>query len=407
MKEKRLNNKKYLWFINFTFSFGGADLNDLLAHLRLSKMFGFYIDNLVLPKEINSMNICKFSKCIQIHKLFKHKHFGKSKLLKPLFYFYDGINNMLKLFILFRNQNWGKSYYFFEQIYPYWLFFSIFLLMFPKLRGRFTIHIHFLPNDRSLFSLINLKFLNYVFKRAKYVVVTEEVNKMELLKRFSSISYDKIIVLPIFPPYFFKEEVLSVKKVDKFKDKYGYRRGDKIIFFPGQLRIEKGIIDYLHALKKLQIFGGVSFVFAGGYSSKEKHIIASEIESAKKVLGNNLVFHNIFLSDEEYHCLIKFSDFVVLPYRQKSYLCRGSGVIYDCVMNKTPFIAPDFGVFSYYVRKYGIGLLYPVENVSALSKTIEDAISGKYNFKEGFKEAKKIFYVDALRIKYYKVVRGD
>jgi glycosyltransferase involved in cell wall biosynthesis len=178
-----------------------------------------------------------------------------------------------------------------------------------------------------------------------------------------------------------------------------------VLLFPGALRIEKGILAFLRALQLSDPGPGWEFRFAGRIARDEAGLVAPALSRAREALGDRLVHQERFLSDEEYASLVREASFVILPYDRERYLYRGSAAIFDCILARTPFIGPDFGVFAYYAERYGIGLTYAAGDTEGLARRIQEAAGmDAGRFSRGFDDAARLFADEVQREGYLKLL---
>jgi glycosyltransferase involved in cell wall biosynthesis len=99
-------------------------------------------------------------------------------------------------------------------------------------------------------------------------------------------------------------------------------------------------------------------------------------ESVKRRLLNtkNKMMTGIFknLDDEEYDTLTERTEFMLLPYDFK----RGaisSQVMHDAFAKSIPIVAPDVEPFKYYIKRYGVGLIYKEGDPESFVETLYKA----------------------------------
>lgn len=401
--------KGSLWVVHFSAATNGADLNDLYTHMAQSARFGFPAAHGIFTRNIGPEPFSRM--VLKTHNVLANDFPRHGYPFKFIFYAMDSAKNLVRLLKLFKNVSWKDSYCFFVDIFMFSPVILLLLLLLPGLKGRFTIQVHYLPQKTRFCSYlktrvrnaaidINSKLLSLVIKQAGCVYVTEEINRQELLRYFPNLEPNKVLAMPVLPSYC----IGGACKPDLYKKQ---ATGNKKIFlFPGALRIEKGIIDYLRALQMYRPGSEeVIFHLTGTIAKEEAVLVEPELAKTKAILGNRMVYDNSFLPNEAYSRLIRQSSFIVLPYDKSRYMSRGSAVIFDCILNRTPFIGPDYGVFAYYAKTYGIGLTYASGDIEGLARRMQEATSMDAGvFKRGFDEAIGLFDDKVQKEGYLKLL---
>lgn len=133
----------------------------------------------------------------------------------------------------------------------------------------------------------------------------------------------------------------------------------------GAIRYEKNIHFALNALKNRK----VKYIVAG----KSNNPYAYDIDEKMKNMDRKYFIRiNKWLTDEEYHNLIKQSHFLVICDMEFSYP-GSNGTLFDAVKNMRPVIVPDHTHFRYYIEKYNIGLKYEPDNTNSFIEAINRA----------------------------------
>ncbi len=154
----------------------------------------------------------------------------------------------------------------------------------------------------------------------------------------------------------------------------------------GSIRTKKKVEQCLEALALLKD-NSIYYTIAGKSNSEEKE---KAIE-AKMNGVPNVVRINRRLDDDEYQKLIDECDFIVL--------CDdnfdggiSSGTMNEGILCNKPIISSNCPTFTYYVEKYGVGLIYKWEDIESLANVIKDAkAKGTEYFLNNMRDYQKLF----------------
>ncbi|RAP34020.1 hypothetical protein DID75_00135 [Candidatus Marinamargulisbacteria bacterium SCGC AG-410-N11] len=304
-KNKKINKKISLFFIDSINECNGADQDDLIRHINLANNHGLKTKYLKIKKK-NSKKIGLF--------------------LNQL-YFTLKISLLIPISI---NRNRKKWLIFFTNSYPYTTILS--LVLFKLLRIKTLIHIHRVPNKKGL---ANVLFLIKI-KTADNLFTTETIIKHKL----QTMTTKKISCYNFFIP----NNTIIIKPTNK----------PFTISSLGAIREEKGVLDFLQLAQKVKN-KDIYFNLIGKYSHKINEF--DKILTKTQQVQPNLNFSNKFLSEKELNEEIKNSSFVCLPYDKNSYTFRGSGILYDLLKHNTPFLGTDIPIFNHY-KNLGMGFIY-------------------------------------------------
>ena len=122
----------------------------------------------------------------------------------------------------------------------------------------------------------------------------------------------------------------------------------------------------------------------------------------KKIKENQIrtVEYVKFTDDGFRDILFQAADYLVLPYKEFS---SQSGVLMQAIRYHLPVIATDVGAFKEYIEKYNIGFCSEANNVDALKKSINEALSTNESFEKELKHASEEHGWDKSAIMYRKL----
>ena len=101
------------------------------------------------------------------------------------------------------------------------------------------------------------------------------------------------------------------------------------------------------------------------------------------------ILHEI-LSEEDYTHYFKNSDFIVLPYRLKTYFNRTSGVLVEAACSGIPVIVTENTWLSWAMKEYGVGLTAKEGDVDDLYNKLLYAINNHQQLKREAEERKHL-----------------
>lgn len=146
----------------------------------------------------------------------------------------------------------------------------------------------------------------------------------------------------------------------------GYRFPELTFLVIGQLRKEKHIDTTISAFKLADIPNS-TLKLVGRARREYESIIMSSIDG-----DNRIERISKFLSYEEFNQWFVKSHFVLFADEQGPS-CITNGTMMEALINYRPVICPNYNPYSYYINKYGVGLLYEAGNVDNYAATIKKA----------------------------------
>lgn len=134
----------------------------------------------------------------------------------------------------------------------------------------------------------------------------------------------------------------------------------------GQLRPQKHVSFTIDAFKKANIPNSRLKLIGRTQGDYEKEICSA-------IAGDNrIVRHNEFLEYEDFNKHFSESHFVLFA-DERGPSCITNGTMSEALINHRPIICPDYNPYSYYIGKYGVGLLYVPGNVESYSFALQKA----------------------------------
>jgi glycosyltransferase involved in cell wall biosynthesis len=230
--------------------------------------------------------------------------------------------------------------------------------------------------------------LHRLFKVKKNLglFVSEPVIKDEFIKL--GISADRLIIRP-------------ERYVNSSDNNVQACNNDNLLHFVtiGSLRSDKRIEMIVDAMKELSF--PFQYVIAGESRNNYEATITSAIEGCEFVKRLNYR-----ISDSEFKSLIQNSDFLMLGDKD-NYSCVTNGTLMEALLAGTPVIAPDYGLYKYYVTKYGVGLLYNPSEKDSLVHALKTANElKKSSFEVGLKKIKKDFMFENISKQFCEDIKA-
>lgn len=112
-----------------------------------------------------------------------------------------------------------------------------------------------------------------------------------------------------------------------------------------------------------------------------------------------------YISNERYVEILRSTRYCLLPYD----FTRGnisSQVMHDCFKYGVPIIAPNIEPFTWYVERYGIGLLYKEGDISSLAEVVKQAMNTPLEiFSAGFARLQQDHAIEAIRNGFLPLIR--
>ncbi len=131
----------------------------------------------------------------------------------------------------------------------------------------------------------------------------------------------------------------------------------------GQLRKQKHISTTIAAFKKANLENSILYLVGRSQDNYE--------ETISKAIGNDNRIERInnFLSYKDFLSYYSKAHFVLFADEQGDS-CITNGTFTEALIKHRPVIAPNHNPFSYYINKYGVGLLYTPGDVDSYADAI-------------------------------------
>jgi glycosyltransferase involved in cell wall biosynthesis len=214
-----------------------------------------------------------------------------------------------------------------------------------------------IPHDRRIPASLELLLHRLIYRRKciPHLIVHHQSVSRILVERFG-VDQKRLHLLPIACDHIDRQE----------RSPRTERKQERTVLFIGSLRENKGLQQYLEALKGLRI-DNVRFLIVGTGS---RYIEQMVLGASKKIPG---VCAEIgFYSLERKRQLLSEADFVILPYT--SGFTSQSAVLMDAYTYGVPVIATDVGGIGETIREEGTGWLASPDDPSSLKETISRAL---------------------------------
>ena len=132
----------------------------------------------------------------------------------------------------------------------------------------------------------------------------------------------------------------------------------------GGLRRQKHIETTIQAFKKASLERSVLRLVGENRDTEYERVIEKEIAGSPCVERINKR-----LQYEEFNDYMTKAHFTLFA-DEKGKSSITNGTMMESLINYTPIIAPDYEPYTYYVKKYGIGLIYKPGDVESYSETL-------------------------------------
>lgn len=198
-------------------------------------------------------------------------------------------------------------------------------------------YVHFLPNTLDGVLKMPKMFLNIyawwvkkIYLESDYLVVVNPNYIEEMVKL--GFDKDKIFYIPniVSSDNFY---VMSEKKKNLCRKKYGYSDDDFIIVSVGQLHKGKGVLDFIKLAKENP---DIKFLWVGGFNFGKVMEGYSEIKEAYDNPPSNLRFSGI-VDRKEVNVFCNISDVFFLPSYYESFAL----VVLEAANTEKPIILRD------------------------------------------------------------------
>ena len=161
--------------------------------------------------------------------------------------------------------------------------------------------------------------------------------------------------------------VISQTDIDRFRNKLGISKNNKLILCYGGTRFDKGADIAINALSKLP--SRYHLVVAG----KELDISYDELKdyACTYDMQERLHLFEGFITNEKTELFFNASDIILVPYR--SFFSGQSGpLVTGAALNKI-VVSSDVLVLNETVRKYSLGFIFESENIISCANAIKNA----------------------------------
>lgn len=243
---------------------------------------------------------------------------------------------------------------------------------------------------------IDTLFLKISYRMYDRFVVHSEESKRELHK-FFGIPLNRIYVVEhgITMP-----QEINLNELNDFILKHRISRHKKVILFFGVVRKNKGINVLMEAIKKINP-NDYQLIIAGKGDKEITNYIYDFI--SKNKLGDNIIFINRFIKEQEIPLLFNIADVSVLPY---TFFHSQSGVLAQAISYLVPVVVTDVGAMKEVVSKYKIGLVVPAQNAQLLAERLKDIIYNKNNdFYENLRKCRRDLLWENVVEKYRDLIQ--
>lgn len=104
------------------------------------------------------------------------------------------------------------------------------------------------------------------------------------------------------------------KRKDELREKYGINRNDFVLIFAGRLSKEKGILELIKALSKLNKYDDIKLLVVGGswFNSNKKSKYIKKLQKESKLLNNKIIFTG-YINNSDMPNLYSISDVGIVP----------------------------------------------------------------------------------------------
>lgn len=134
----------------------------------------------------------------------------------------------------------------------------------------------------------------------------------------------------------------------------------------GQLREQKNVPFTVEAFKQADISESKLYLI-GRSQGRYEQKISNAVKDDERIIRKNE-----FLDYGDFMAYFSKSHFVLFADEQGES-CITNGTMMEALINHRPVICPDYNPFSYYVKKYGIGLLYSPSDICSYTYALRHA----------------------------------
>ncbi|MBM6859907.1 glycosyltransferase family 4 protein, partial [Clostridium saudiense] len=237
-------------------------------------------------------------------------------------------------------------------------------------KSKIILHIHndYLCGD----SKDDISIINACYK----ILVVSDYMKQKMIKNLKYYE-DKIIVLynGIDSNRFNKK--LSEKQRIKIREDYGIKKDDFVIIFTGRLIEQKGILQLLRAVKKIQSVENIKVLIVGSswYSSDSITEYVARLHDESKSIKDKIIFTG-YIDYNKLNKLYDVADIAVLPSMWEEPLGM---VILEAMSMQLPVISTNSGGIVEVITDKENGFLF--DRDSKLEDNIAITIQKLYKYK--------------------------
>lgn len=230
------------------------------------------------------------------------------------------------------------------------------------------------------FHELNSLFLNYLVRHKDniYFFVSDELIRKEFVEL--GFSSRKLIIR--------RERVCEISHPLCNRNQTGRNESFNLLTL-GMLRRDKQIERCINAVLHLGQ-EDINYIIAGRFHHDDGY---HELLKAQACGSDAIDFRIGWMSNEAFENTFDEADFLVLCDK-KQESCVSNGTMNEALLKFVPIIAPDYEPYNFYVNKYGVGILYDLNDENALASAIIKARQiGKRHF-----EANISNYISLLNI---------
>lgn len=210
---------------------------------------------------------------------------------------------------------------------------------------------HFMKNPIDGIRLLQLKHA-FLKNRLQCLFVSNAIIKDEFVRL--GVSHNRIVMR--------EERCVFVQG----KDYLDQRNAETMFLVIGQLREQKHVDVTIEAFKNANILGS-TLKLVGKCCAEYETVISTAINGDKRIERIRE-----YLSYDDFNAWFRKSHFVLFADEQGPS-CITNGTMMEALINCRPIICPDYNPYTYYIKKYGIGLLYNSNDIDSYTKALVQA----------------------------------
>lgn len=168
----------------------------------------------------------------------------------------------------------------------------------------------------------------------------------------------------------------------------------------GGLRRQKHVETTIRAFKKASLNDAVLRLVGENSDKDYEKTIEEEIAGCE-----NIERINQRLRYEDFNDYISRAHFVLFA-DEKGRSSITNGTMMEAIINYTPFIAPNYEPYSFYIKKYGVGFTYEPGDIDSYAKTLNKAreFDSRY-FVEKIQSFQKEIAFDGVAKRLYESIK--